>query len=169
MPKPALTVQQVISEVEACIVWDPYLSQSYLIIVRDCLRAGLWGPAIVYCGVALEAHLLDKLDSSAEMTTDDLLRAAFKGKMISSPQHTEIEQILSLRDGHAHPLTFLYKKTRRNIASVQRRYKVEMATPQWLLEIDSTAKRVRKMVQMYSQNLALAVTDSTVSLITQIQ
>ena len=169
MPKLALTVQQVISEVEACIAWDLYLSQSYLIIVRDCLRAGLWGPAVVYCGVALEVHLLDKLGSSAEMTTDDLLRAAFKGKMISSPQRTEIEQILSLRDGHAHPLTFLYKRTRRNIASVQRRYKVQMATPQWLLEVDPTAKRVRKMVQSYSQDLALAITGSTVGPITQIQ
>jgi hypothetical protein len=163
-----LCTAQALTDLDICISWDNYLSKDYLEIVRDCLKCGVWGPAVIYCASALEAHLLDALGYYTGTTTANLLKDARNRKAISQIQSAQIDDIVTLRDAHAHPSTWLYSKSLKKLKSVPRNYKSRQLTPSWFRALKPNVKSASSIVKLYDKDLALKVTKTTIDLIMDI-
>ena len=114
-----------ISKVQECLrLAEPiYASHNYLKHALQSIEADLFGAAIIYFGIALEAELCEMLKKGIEdKRTEDLLKEAVDNGLITSDTRDEINGIMWLRDAHAHPQGTLNKRTWRRLRTIANEY-----------------------------------------------
>ncbi len=107
---------------------DVYASYKPLQLALKCLEADLFGAAIIYFGMAIEAELCYKMNKCIEdKTTEDLLKEAVRNKVITNDVRDGINGIMWLRDAHAHPQGTLNKKTWARLKTIAAEYGIPTA------------------------------------------
>lgn len=114
-----------ISKVKECLTLAQrtYASHDYLKYALQSLEADLFGAAIIYFGIALEAELCEMLKKGIEdKRTEDLLKEAVDKGLITPAVRDEINGIMWLRDAHAHSQGTLNRRTWRRLRTIANEY-----------------------------------------------
>lgn len=143
---------------------EPYTAD-YLCTVLSSLQYNLWGPAIIYCAIALEAHLREKLKVDCPVETNELLSCSLEHSVINQEQKRIVECIIALRNSHAHPYQWLFQRTKDKLKNCADLFGQE--PPDWLKDLtkQGNPSTNKKFINLYDENTALLVAEHTIRII----
>lgn len=160
--------ENAISEIEKCLNWIQPVNPShkYLEDALKSLNADLFGAAILYFAISIEAELCELMNKGIEdKSTEDLLKEAVGTSRISSDLRDEINGIMWLRDAHAHPQGTLNRKTWARLRTIQKEYGIPtiLLSPKagrWGYIIDfSSACLARRVAEKMNDLLAKMISN----------
>ncbi len=147
-----------------------YLDEAY-----KSYTGNAFGATAVYCGLALEAFLYERVKQSLPQnwTVDDLLRTAVNEGIISnvSPGHNQVSEleasryIFAVRDVHAHHIAGLRPRTMSRFQQVRASW--GQAIPSWFNELQGVAgvETTVNTLDQYGRAMASDIMRRTVGIV----